>query len=385
MLKQVFDRLVLCLWQSVFVLTAMLTWLSIARATAVTVTDNGALFPLLPIHIPALVDPGNNDVFPSGANNLYIFGIFDTGANIVAINTADATLLSLPNNTLTNIRLNGLGTVDPATLFAPIFAGQAQAQVDGITVGVRNVPTLIGAPVANNVLAFIDYSKTISRTYSFGTLTAPDITFFNAGAPGIPLTSLQLQLERFGTPGINAQGALEGQRYLLRNIVLSNGAQSASDQGANAFRFFYDSGTNLSIIGNTIAAALGLIAGQGTFDCFGGTSNGYILTSAVMTGVNGDKFTLNGARVCWQDSAIDTFVSPGVRVDAVIGQNFFDEVPHLFDGPGNLLGIGLALTPPTSRTPEASALMYVGFGLLVFVGGARAHAQKRRRPKAAAA
>jgi hypothetical protein len=257
--------------------------------------------------------------------------------------------------------LNGLGAVDPVTLGAPIgpqgSAGQAQGEVPGITVGVRNFPlSLMGAPVTNSILAFVDYSTIVSRTYSFGTIQAPDITFFNIGEAGIPTPLLELELERFGTTGINASGALEGQRYLLRNITLSNGASSANDQ---SFRFFYDSGTDLTIIGNTVASALGLVPGGGTFNCFGGTNNGYTISSAAMAAIGGGTFTVNGARVCWQDSAIDTFVSPGVRVDAVLGQNLFDDVPHLINGPGNRLGIGLA----TESVPEPSAVFLLAFGL----------------------
>jgi hypothetical protein len=219
------------------------------------------------------------------------------------------------------------------------------------------------------VLADIDYTTTITRVpYGFCagcSISGPDITFFLPGAAGIPVPEIVLPLERFGGTGLSVDGANNAERYLLQNVTFQNGAMSASD---SSFKFFYDSGTNLTIIDDDLKTALGLPA-TGSFNCFGGTSNGFNISSVTMTGIGG-SYLLNNASLC----ASDSNVSSGVN--AVIGSNFFSQVELLFDGPGNTLGIfGEFTSPPGEVIPEPSTVVLLGSGiagLMLFHRRARA-------------
>jgi hypothetical protein len=299
---------------------------------------------------------------------LYLFGLFDTGSTIVLVSDESATALSMgassPGNTAqdVHIRLNGLAAIDPTTLLAPIgspFAA-AQAELGGIRVGIRTSPDvdLIGAPVANQVVALMDNSTTITRgPYFFGDVSGPDITFFNPGDVGIPTPEIILDLTAFGVTGTSGtDNATAGQRYLLDGVVFNAGANTGGGE------LLYDSGTTVTIIGDPLAGSLGLTAGAGTFDCLTGTSNGYTIDSIVMTGAGGD-YTVNNASVCWNDSSIITAGPSGSDVAAVIGSNLFDQLPVLFDGPNATLGIGLAAVPaPATLLLTATGLVLLGLG-----------------------
>ena len=64
-----------------------------------------------------------------------------------------------------------------------------------------------------------------------------------------------------------------------------------------------------------------------------------------MTGPNGSYTVTNASVACdWDRNQI---ISPGV-VYAVIGANFFDQVPILFDPTRNRLGIGQPTTSPVT-------------------------------------
>ncbi len=144
-----------------------------------------------------------------------------------------------------------------------------------------------------------------------------------------------IELEKFGNL-ISPDGATAGHRYWLRNVVFQNGNNVVADHqnAPNPFDFLFDTGTTLTIVNNRAANSLGLSSGSGTFNCFGGTSNGYVIDSVTMIGSDG-SYRINNANICWQESAIE---SPQI-VDAVIGSNFFDQVQIIFDGPGDTLGI----------------------------------------------
>lgn len=359
------------------------------RAAPITVDGAGHHIGPLPLMIYDLARGGV--ILPNNQNPLYLFGLFDTGSTLVAIQSFDAGLLGIApgNNTAANIasrtvevRVNGLGAIDPGSLGAPIgspFAA-AQASVGNIVVGPRtNVPiTLVGAPVANQVLALLDYTTPVSRgPYPF---PVPDagptqtnnniadgfaITFFTPGNAAIPTPEIQLSLERFGstTPSL-IDAASNGQRYLLRNVAFAEGAAVLDDDPSapTPLNFFYDTGTTPTIISMGMANALGL-SGTGTFGCLGLSGNGHVIDSVRMTGAGG-TYTVNNASVCVDTSGdlINTFVGPNQEVDAVIGSNLFDQVPVLFDGPGNRLGIGISAVPA-----PATLLLLLGAlpGLLI--------------------
>jgi hypothetical protein len=161
------------------------------------------------------------------------------------------------------------------------------------------------------------------------------LDFYLPGDMGLPNPDLVLTLERFGNL-VSTDGATSGQRYWLRNVVFQNGTNVVADHqnAPNPFDFLFDTGTTITIVNNRVADMLDLSSMTANFNCFGGTSNGYVIESVTMIGSDG-SYRINNANICWQESVIGT---PQI-VDAVIGSNFFDQVQIIFDGPGNMLGI----------------------------------------------
>lgn len=345
----------------------------------------------LPVHLFTLADAATgNDIYPvGGADNCattptppcYLFSYFDTGADIVVITSPDASALSLGSadvqntNQDTRVRINGLATVDASTLEAPIGpygnTDGAQAEVLDVRVGPANVSnrsdpgaTLIGAPVANQVLALIDFTDVVTRgPYCEGTscadLEAPNIQFFMP-SDQVPQPGIQFQLERFGStdPSL-VDGATKGQKYFIRNVAFGHGQELVTDDQTvdEPLAFFYDTGAPRTLINTELAAALGLQQSSdgrftsGTVECWSDVPGmaGYALdriTLFAATPGNG-AYTIENAVVC-----VDERTTPEIRqmyadphtgtirrVDAVIGTNLFMYLPILFDGPGNTLGI----------------------------------------------
>jgi hypothetical protein len=268
--------------------------------------------------------------------------------------------------------MNGLAAINPSTLVAPIGAhgtvGGAQAEVLGIRVGPASPPqradrgaTLIGAPVANVVLALIDNATTVSRgPYDFcGGCYAegPDITFYMPTDAGIPTPDLELPLERFGsTAPALLDNATNGQKYFLNNVLFRDGAYAVMDDptAAQPFRFWFDTGAPPTIISSRMALALGLdLSAGGTFDCFQGTgkegNEGYVIDQVAFAGTTTSgvgSYVINNASVCVdvRDEELrqrypDPSVPGGVLLDAQIGANLFMHVPILFNGVSDKLGI----------------------------------------------
>ena len=116
------------------------------------------------------------DTLPVGDPIIYLFSVFDTGSTILVVNNqppgfGDTDLLGLcspanPNSTSSNcdaddpltrdpnlpanldVRLWGLGAVDPVTLGAPLDTPQREVTAVQVRPSFNVVPTLIGAPVA---------------------------------------------------------------------------------------------------------------------------------------------------------------------------------------------------------------------------------------------
>jgi hypothetical protein len=356
--------------KSLSALTALAACLGAAGVHAVPITVDGSTdqFGMFPIVSYGLAEGG--DILPAGPNGFALFGLFDTGSTGVAINADgtnfffgadDATNLGIAGTRTVDVRLNGLGATiqdGPNNILSPIgepgSTGAAQVQVAGVAVGPEPVGvTLLGAPVANQVAALIDYTAPITRTLSSGPIVAPDITFMQAADAAAFAADVDLELTPFGAIGPNAEGEDRGQRYYLRDVAMNDGTGIAA---GTSYDLFWDSGTNVTLIGNTIAAALGLDLGLPDFTGIvgGETLAGFTLDSIVMSGLGGD-YTILNAQVF-----VDTSLVPfGGAADAIIGSNLFNQTSLLFNGPANSLGIGVrgAATVPE---PAPWALLLSG-------------------------
>jgi hypothetical protein len=374
--------------------------LSETVGTGVTQNGSGRRFGLLPKHVSFLVgNPGpSEDIYPVGGTGCsypcsYLFSLFDTGSNVVEIDPTLTNFLNLqttPNPLWdVDVRINGLGAVD-ASLNAPYGApgtpGGAQAHSGVLRVAPRTtivqeddtqtdtsgnplVPPsyvkhdyiLVGTPVTNKVVARIDYTNKITKgPWTFAaapfTITAPDIQFYQAGDPSIPIPTLTLFLEGFGSAATNATGWVD-QRYFLQNVTFTKGSSSVYDEQTltNPKRFLFDTATTFTVISQTMANLLG--ANPASPDMGAGCSsnnpaNFVQLDSFRVVGMNSSKqlatYKINNCEVCvdvagtviktnYQDPANPT--GPPRKVDAVIGSNLFDQVKVLWNGPNRSLGI----------------------------------------------
>jgi hypothetical protein len=335
-------------------LAVLVTGPAAALAQDITVTGS-PIVGLLPHMITAFVSSG--DVLPPGTapeDDSYVFTLFDTGSTRINFDSITAAFLGVINGMILDSRINGLGAIDPASLNAPIYAGQAQAEVLGVTVSfLSSHPdrTLIGGPVTNIVKAGIDYTTTVTRgPYGFipgGYITGPDITFYPSGSdvgytPAITL-NMQVTVDPTPTPA-------EGNRYLMFGVSFNDGSNSVAtpasgDLNVAGTRFLYDTGTTVTMLTAAKATELGLTGPPDfTQEMSGGTIlNGYYVDSITMTGLGGVYTVL--------DAPVVVAALLG-GVDVRIGSNIFSQVKLLFDGPAATLGISL---PVANEAPVADA------------------------------
>ena len=346
---------------SAFVLIVLLLGRTAAQAGPITISGaptKGAL----PTMITAFTNSAGTDVLPAGATDYYVFTLFDTGSQRVYFDNSTAATLGVIDGMVTDIRINGLGAIDPVTLEAPIYAGEAQAEVAGVPVSLLASPpdiTLIGGPVTNEVKAVIDYTTLITRgPYGYlggADVSGPDIMFYSETATPSFIPAIDLSLQAFGSTGPG-----KGQRYWMYDVAFNNGAGSVAslasgDMTDTDMRFLYDTGTNVTLIRDIWAGTLGLTGPADFTMTVGGVPlSGYYLDSITMTGVGG-TYTVLGAPVLVTPSVL------GGSADAIIGSNLFASSRLLFDGPGSTLSI----EGPTEAVPDGSAtFVLLGIGLV---------------------
>jgi len=358
--------------------------------TEVTVNGAGRHFGPLPVVPYAFADAATaTDIYPLGTGAFYLFGLFDTGSTRVRLYSelpyffngyptmdpnlgltsnvpnritdanwfdSDAGLLGITTTETVLVRLNGLGAIDPDALTAPIGppgdASGAQFETTGVEARLQAGldVTLLGAPVAEQLVAVIDHTQAVVREgYDFypgltdpahsgipgfemvNAVAGPEITFYPPEDPDIPAVGLHLQLARFGFP----------ERWTLNGLEFRNDGAVVTDhpEAATPSLFLFDTGTTPTIIGDMIAGELGLTPGTGSFNCLGGVANGFTIDEVVVTGVEG-TYVVQNPSVCVSEASVTTILT------AVIGSNLFDQVPLVFDGPGNTLGIGTPTSTP---------------------------------------
>ncbi|MGR9053136.1 MAG: aspartyl protease family protein [Gammaproteobacteria bacterium] len=369
--------------------------LSASVGTGVTENGSGDRFGLLPKHVAFLVSISGSpeDVYPVGlgagggscvttSDCFYVFSLFDSGSKVVLIDGNLSSLLGIPwatgpgSSWDVDVRLNGFNSLS-STLTAPYglpgTSSGAEAHSNVLRVAPRNetvavnepvasgsgfVPVyyiLTGTPVANKVVAKIDYTTPVTKgSWNFGTafnITAPDIRFYQPSDSGIPTPTLTLFLEGFGSTAANPNGTTD-QRHFLQNVTFSKGGNSVYDSQTltNPKRFMFDTGTTFTVISQAMAAALGAnpASPDPTAGCSSNNQVNFVqLDSIEVVGMNNSKqlatYRINNAEVCVDvagtviksTSTYPDPANPSVqrKVDAVIGANIFKKAKILWNGP----------------------------------------------------
>jgi hypothetical protein len=323
----------------------------------------------MPVMITAFANPSTGDVYPAGGTDRYVFTYFDTGSTRVVLDSGTASFLGLNNGASTDVRINGLAAIQDGTLYAPIYLsppnGPPQAQVLGVGLKVDTglAATLIGGPVTNNVTAVIDYTSTITKGPYPGDQYAsgPDITFYQSpSSPGYT-PAIQVSLGRAYQTFTDNDGVSHGQTYLMYNVAFNEGVNSVASPGSGDLnltetKFLYDTGSNVTLVSPELAMLLGY--SQEFTQSVGGVDYpGFYLDSLTMTGLGGMYTVLNAPVVVY---------TPIGFYDAIIGSNVFETTKILFDGTGNILGIGVSGTGP--EVPEPCTMILLGSGLLGLAG-----------------
>jgi hypothetical protein len=324
---------------------------------------------------------------------LYLFGVFDTGSSVVLINDSnrdgtfsDAQTLALcrpnepceipdppnppmpptrpPNDGLhdrflplqLDVRIWGLGAVDPMTTGLPIDTPQFEAaglQVRPYLTG----QTLIGAPVAARAIAMIDYSVTVSRSFDFTpapgretTIEAPDITFYRPGDPMIPNAPYIFSLTSYGMFGSRASGAADGAsigpRFLMRSASITHNGRTAS---GSTLRILYDTGNPTTQVSETVAQALGIQLGStpavdritiGTVDGRDVQMSGYQVDRFELVTADGaNRFVVNKPMLYVRPNRADGSSPFPDHIDVLFGSNYLWQRRVIFNGPASTLGM----------------------------------------------
>jgi hypothetical protein len=336
------------------------------------VAGNPSIGPHSELLFTLRIPPPTGDTLPPGSQLLYWPGVFDTGSTRVGLEDTAVTTLEFNDPAvpaLLDVRLWGLSVIETVDLEGPFGNPQTETEDIDVIEMAAGLPSLIGGPVTNEVLADIDYGDTVTRSFWFGgTLDAPHTWFFEPGDPAIPTPMYWVDLVPFGsvTPGSI------GQRYYIDGMRLMNGSASVD---STSWDFLYDTGNTTTQISTMMALALGInLSSPLTTVCLGSTPpdciGGQIL----------DGFAINTATIESTDGSyhyrIDTpivFVQPagfGGAADANIGTNFFDGQRVLFDGPSSRLGLNVGMVPE----PSGAMMLVAGAAFLAAV------ARRRGRP-----
>jgi hypothetical protein len=314
------------------------------------------------LRIPAADAPPVGDTLPRGQSLLYKTGIFDTGSTLVAINGIDAGpsgspsfglgLLEASVPSLLDIRIWGLQAVDPVGLGAPLDFPEAEVPTVKPRILGDSALTLIGAPVANQVVTYIDYTTPVSRNFTFPVICAEGaaVSFFpDVNEAPAPLFSTDL--EAFGATGPSIiDGATLGQRWYMTDMRFVRGSNVAEagtlDEHAadGVWRVLYDTGTRVTQVTTDFAEiGLGIDLLSDPVDATLGNLNGYRIDKMEIDANDGSRsYVLENPLVFVRRPA-----SPGAppdaafggAADAILGSDTFQTTQVLIDGPSDQLGL----------------------------------------------
>ncbi|KPJ65871.1 MAG: hypothetical protein AMJ43_09740 [Coxiella sp. DG_40] len=319
----------------------------------------------------------------------YAIGIFDTGASanlmsdIAAFQTGlfDAGLVTSSTVTLSGatgeaealvsqpvgLFIDGLGAIEPNGLLIDTsgMVGETNTSIIvGDPIESPNLPTAIGAPMAVFFAAAFQNNYQVTVTRDGNEFTAPDIRFYENSDPYIPNYPNKIYLELRptdvmvvqyfpcieplwecpdgdGSPLlptiiVDAWWLYQGL-FFVSSVDLTEGSRSAIDKDG----FMYDTGAQVTVISEAIAARLRLNPANPDFeveiiDVTGEvtTAPGFYIDSLEITATP-EWLSFTNVPVVMLD--IDS--PEGGLLDGIIGMNLFVDLNFVFHGGGlTLLG-----------------------------------------------
>ena len=318
----------------------------------------------------------------------YIVGLFDTGASSHVIGYQNAVQAGLFNGTyLTSnstvvqgvtgavdawvsmpyaLFLDGLDALEPNDVgeteyVLPTTAGMKGQSNIATIIGddpgsYPDLATAIGSPMSAYYNTQIENDKMVTITHNGTEYTAPTITFHDSDTtePNYP-NAVPLELKPLGalnvqwTPTLDIFGSTEfipatpsviignssQSLFFIHGVDLTEGSRSAYDKN----RFMLDTGAQITVIGNRIAARLGLNPANKEFevDIEGVTGEvtkapGFYIDSLTIPAM-GDWLEFTNVPVV----LLEISSPEGGKLDGIIGMNLFTQYNLIIRGGGFFL------------------------------------------------
>ena len=341
---------------------------------AVAATDQ-RLPDLEPDAVPVYSPPSSSDYLATNPQTDYAIGIFDTGASahVMGYHPAEGMNLTGPYITSYTIEIIGASNSVDARVSYPIgmyidglqAIDQGGLLDDSNMVGQYNVsiavgknpgsapdlPTAVGAPMAVYLAAEFNNDNQITVTHDSNDFNAPEIRFYNPTDPAIPLypNVIPLELRPLGalsvqyaytvenfefppyTPSVIV-GVLSQSLFFVSSVDLYDAGNIAYDRD----RFIIDTGAQVTVVGNRVAARLGFDPAEAEFtvliqDVTGEITEvpGFYIDSLEIPAL-GQWLKFTNIPVIWLDIA-----SPeGGTLDGIIGMNLFTRFNFVLRGGG---------------------------------------------------
>jgi len=313
----------------------------------------------------------------------FIIGLFDTGASTNIISNAGAVRTGIYSSDLLTsstieiagathsvfggvsqplgVFMDGLAAIDQntMTLDDSNMVGQSNVSVIVGDIPAPNepdLPSVIGPPVSVYFITVISNDHQISVTYDGNNYTSPDIQFYDHFDSRIPdyANRVPLNLIPAGAadvqyfpdlegifdfvfqPGIPSNiGSLLQSLFFVNSVDLRDGTHSAIDRD----RFMLDTGAQITIVGTSVGARLGLNPNDPDFEVDIQDVTGYVsiepgfYIDSLEIAALGDWLRFTNVPVVMLDIG-----SPeGGYLDGIIGMNLFTEFNLVLRG-GGLIG-----------------------------------------------
>ncbi len=314
----------------------------------------------------------------------YVIGIFDTGASASLMGDDDAAqaglfdsgmvtsapveLIGASGSTLAfasqplGLFIDGLSAIEPNGLLIDntnMLGTTNVSIIVGDPIESPNLPTAVGAPLAVYFSAAFCNNRPLTVTRDSNEFTAPYIRFYDQSDANIPYYSSKIYLELRPTDVVSVQyfpcieaimdcpdgdGSplvptiivdawwLHQGLFFVSSVDLTHGIKSSTDKDG----FIFDTGAQISVISEAIAARLGLNPANPDFDvnvvdATGSTTiaPGFFIDSLDITATPEWLGFTNVPVVM-----LDVDSPEGGYLDGIIGMNLFVDLNFVFHGGG---------------------------------------------------